>query len=443
MLGIGKTIEEALFKGLVSAGFNMKHPTKQHPSGIYFTVNDQDKYEIVNIVKKFADLGLTFYATKGTANVIRSLGIECTEVARLSSNDDIFRLMDEGKIDYVVYTGKTDMESITNYISLHHHAILLGITVLTSLDTTNALADCIAGRYTQFNTELVDINHLRREKLKLSFCKMHSCGNDYIFFNNFDDKITCPESLAINFSDRHYGIGADGIVMIEKSDIADCKMRVFNRDGSEGGMAANPLRCVAKYVFDKRIVNSENISVEVCGEAKKLKVVSFNGVASSVSAELGKAVFEPELVPVKSDKEVVCEAFSFGGKKYDVTAVNVGNSHCVVFCDKVDDVDMDALGQAVIASGAFPELAYLDCVRIVNDLTLKVRVWNKVNGETMACGTSAAAAVASAVKMGKCARGNVITVKLRGGDLFVKTDAEGVLTLDGSVKQSYEGVIEI
>ena len=443
VLGIGKTIEEALFKGLVSAGFNMKHPTKQHPSGIYFTINDQDKYEIVNIVKKFADLGLTFYATKGTANVIRSLGIECTEVARLSTNDDIFKLMDEGKIDYVVYTGKTDMESITNYISLHHHAILLGITVLTSLDTTNALADCIAGRYTQFNTELVDINHLRREKLKLNFCKMHSCGNDYIFFNNFDNKITCPESLAINFSDRHYGIGSDGIVMIEKSDIADCKVRVFNRDGSEAGLAANPLRCVAKYVFDKHIVNSDKISIEVCGGVKTLEVVSFNGVASSVSVNLGAATFDPQEIPANTEGEVVFAPVSFDEKVYDTVAVNVGNSHCITFCDKVDDVDLENLGQAVLASGMFPGIAYVECARIVNDLTIKLRVWDRVNGETMACGTAAAAVVAAAVRAGKCARGKVITVKLRGGDLFVKCLDNGDLVLDGSVKQSYEGVIEI
>ena len=237
VLGIGKTIEEALFKGLVSAGFNMKHPTKQKPAGIYFTINDQDKFEIVNIVKKFADLGLNLYATKGTADVIRSIGLECTDVARLSSNEEIFKLMDEGKVDYVVYTGKTDIESISNYISLHHHAILKGITVLTSLDTTNALADVIAGRYNEFNTELVDINNLRKQKLKLEFSKMHSGGNDYIFFNNFGGEITCPESLAINFSDRHYAIGADGVVLIEKSEIADAKVRIFNRDGSEIGRA--------------------------------------------------------------------------------------------------------------------------------------------------------------------------------------------------------------
>lgn len=443
VLGIGKTIEEALFKGLVSAGFNMKHPTKQHPSGIYFTVNDQDKFEIVNIVKKFADLGLTLYATKGTADTIRSLGLECTDVERLSTNDDIFKLMDEGKIDYIVYTGKTDIESITNYISLHHHAILLGITVLTSLDTTNALADCIAGRYTQFNTELVDINHLRKEKLKLDFCKMHSCGNDYILFNNMDNRITCPESLAINFSDRHYGIGSDGIVMIEKSDEAVCKMRVFNRDGSDGGMAANPLRCVAKYAYDRRFIDSGTINIETCKGVKELEIASFNGFASSVSVNLGKATFDGKSIPSVFDGEVVEQMLSFGGTEYKTTIVNVGIPHCAVFCDKVDDIDIEALGQAVITSGYFPAGAYLECARLVNNLTVKIRVWDKINGETMACGTAAAAVAVAAVKSGKCLKNSIITVKLKGGDLFVTCKEDGDILLDGSVKQSYEGVIEI
>ena len=320
VLGIGKTIEEALYKGLVSAGFNMNQPTKHKPSGIYFTINDQDKLEIVNIVKKFADLGLKLYATKGTANVIRSVGLECTDVSRLSSNEEIFRLMDEGKIDYIVYTGKTDVESISNYISLHHHAILLGITVLTSLDTTNALADCIAGRYNQFNTELVDINNLRKAKLKLEFSKMHCCGNDYIFFNNMNGEITCPESIAINFSDRHFAIGADGVVMIEKSDVADAKMRVFNRNGSDGGMAANPLRGVAKYLFDNGLAGEE-LTVETSNGVKQLSLISFNGAASSVSVDLGKPVISAE------EKYI-----SFGGKQYTANFVNVGNRHCVIFC---------------------------------------------------------------------------------------------------------------
>lgn len=440
VLGIGKTIEEALFKGLVSAGFNMKHPDKTHPAGIYFTINDQDKFEIVNIVKKFADLGLNLYATKGTANVIRSIGLECTDVARLSSNSEIFKLMDEGKIDYIVYTGKTDIESITNYMSLHHHAILLGITLLTSLDTANALADVIAGRYNQFNTELVDINNLRKEKLKLNFCKMHSCGNDYIFFNNMNNAITCPESLAINFSDRHYAIGGDGIVMIEKSGIADAKMRVFNRDGSDGGMAANPLRCVAKYLYDNGIVNSDTISIETSSGVKNLTVNSFNGKASSVSVNLGK----PEKLIIDDKSAESAELWvKVNEKGYKVNFINIGNPHCVVFCDKVDDVDIEELGQAINEMGCIPQGVYVECVRVVNNLTLKMRVWEKRNGETLACGTAAAAATVAAVENGYCTRDAIITVKLKGGDLFVKYHENGEVDLDGTAKLSFEGLIEI
>lgn len=441
VLGIGKTIEEALFKGLVSAGFNMKHPTKQNPSGIYFTINDQDKYEIVNIVKKFADLGLTLYATKGTAQVIKNIGLDCTEVARLSSNDEIFKLMDEGKIDYIVYTGKTDIESITNYISLHHHAILLGITVLTSLDTANALADVIAGRYNQFNTELVDINHLRQEKLKLKFSKMHSCGNDYIFFNNMGGEITCPESLAINFSDRHYAIGGDGIVMIEKSDVADAKMRVFNRDGSDGGIAANPLRCVAKYLYDNRLTGEE-MTVETCCGIKRLRVNSFNGKASSVSVNLGFPEFEGIKIPSKFEGIVRNQRVKFGAEEREINLVNVGNPHCVIFCDRVDDINIDVLGQAICDTGWFTHGIFLECVRVVNDVTVKMRVWERGNGETLSCGTAAAAAAVIAIENGYCKKNEVITVKLKGGDLFVKYGAEGV-ELDGMVKLSFEGTIEI
>ncbi|MBE5753704.1 MAG: carbamoyl-phosphate synthase large subunit, partial [Clostridiales bacterium] len=163
VLGIGKTFEEAMFKGLVSAGFKMCHPSERRPVGVYMTVNDIDKLDMVTIAKKFGDLGCTMYATKGTAKVISDLGFDCSVVNRLSATDELIRLMDEGKVDYIVYTGKTDMESINDFIRLHHHAILLGITVLTSLDTANALADIIASKFTEDNTELVDINALRKE----------------------------------------------------------------------------------------------------------------------------------------------------------------------------------------------------------------------------------------------------------------------------------------
>ena len=439
VLGIGKTIEEALFKGLVSAGFNMKHPTKQNPSGIYFTINDQDKFEIVNIVKKFADLGLTFYATKGTANVIRSLGIECTEVARLSSNDEIFKLMDEGKIDYIVYTGKTDIESITNYISLHHHAILLGITVLTSLDTTNALADVIAGRYNQFNTELVDINHLRTEKLKLQFNKMHSCGNDYIFFNNMEGHITCPESLAINFADRHYAIGGDGIILIEKSDVADAKVRVFNRDGSDAGMAANPLRIAAKYLYDSKMVQGEEVTLESDGGVVKLTVSCFNNEASSVCVNLGCArMSKIELPELASYKK-------WGGNGSSGYKIALGKNHLVTFCDKIDDVDFEDFTQEINAAdnALYQNADFIECVRVVNNVTVRMRVFGKVNGETWSCGTAAVAAALAAIDRGDCRRGEIITVKVKGGDLFVRINDDGTTEVDGPVKQAFKGIIEI
>ncbi|MCD8286140.1 MAG: carbamoyl-phosphate synthase large subunit [Clostridia bacterium] len=433
VLGIGKTIEEALYKGLVSAGFNMKHPTKTNPSGIYFTVNDKDKFEIVNIVKKFADLGFTFYATHGTAEVIRSIGIDCTDVARLSSNDEIIKLMDDGKIDYIVYTGKTDIESITNYISMHHHAILLGITVLTSLDTTNSLADCIAGRYNQFNTELIDINRLRTEKLKLKFSKMHSCGNDYIFFNNFDGMITCPESLAINFSDRHYAIGGDGLVMIDHSDIADARMEVYNTDGSDAGFAANPLRCVAKYLYDNGLAG-ETMTIETCRGVKELTVIPFNGKASSVAVNLGKPVFDL----AASNTEISTSAGT-----YKVSYVNVGNPHCVVFADRIEDLDIETIGQSLLDTGLFPANSFIDLVRVVNDVTLRLRIWDKENGEMLACGTAAAATAVAAIENGLCRKDEIITVKLAGGDLFVQYKDDGTVSLDGSVKLSFDGTIEI
>ncbi len=431
VLGIGKTLEEALFKGLVSAGFNMNHPDKRKNSGIYFTINDQDKYEIVNIVKKFADLGLSFYATKGTAAVIKSLGLECKVVDRLSQNSQIFKLMDEGKIDYIVYTGKTDVESITNYMSLHHHAILLGITVLTSLDTANVLADVIAGRYNQFNTELVDINNLRKEKLKLSFVKMHSCGNDYIFLNNLNNSITCQESLAINFADRRLGIGGDGIVTIEKSDIADAKVRVFHPDGSEVGMSINPVRGAAKYLYDNNIINSPIISLESYGKTYEHVINVVDGKASSVKVNVGKT----------NIKDVIF--IDFNGLKYQLFSIYIGVEHKVIFVDKIDSFDIEQFGQYLLETNILKEGEYLEVVRVINNISIKMRVWESVSGENWACGTAAIAATAIAINSGLCKKNDFITVKLNGGDLYVMQDENSDLILDGLVKQSFKGVIEI
>lgn len=443
VLGIGKTIEEALFKGLVSAGFKMCHPTKSKPVGVYFTVNDPDKFEIVSIAKKFADLGCNLYATAGTAKVISALGIDVTVVERLKATKQVCKLMDEGKIDYVIYTGKTDVDSIADYIQLHHHAILLGITVLTSLDTANALCDIIASKFTEYNTELVDINNLRTRKLQLDFVKMQSCGNDYIYFEDMQGKITCPESLAVNFVDRHYGIGGDGIVVMEKSEVADAKMRIFNQDGTEGAIAGNAIRCVAKYLYEKGIVPKERMTIETNSGVKEVTVFSFGGTVTSASVDLGTAVLEGERIPsVWKGAQIVDRPMEIAGKEYRVTLVNLGNPHCVIFCDKVDDVPVETLGPAIENSEYFPRRTNVEFIRVVNETTVKMRVWERGNGETWACGTGAAAAAVACVLNGFCARDTEITVKVKGGDLFVTYHSDGRVTLSGNVLKVYEGKVE-
>ena len=444
VLGIGKTIEEAMFKGLVSAGFNMCHPTERKPVGVYMTVNDQDKLDVLTIAKKFGDLGCTMYATKGTAKVITDLGFDCTVVDRLSATDTVIKLMEEGKISYIVYTGKTDMESINDFIRLHHHAILLGITVLTALDTANALADIIASKFTEDNTELVDINALRTEKLKLHFTKMQSCGNDYIVFDNRDGKITCPESIAVNYVLPHYGIGGDGIALIEKSDVADAKLRVFNGDGVEAPMGGNTIRCIGKYLYEKGIVNKTEMKIEMAKSVLDVKVYSFSGKVNSASVNLGKVALAGKQIPSVFDEEqIVGKIINVGGIDYKVTLVNLGNPHCVIFSDKVEAVNVKSIGSEFENCEYFPNGINTEFVRVVNKVTIKMRVWERGCGETWACGSGACAAVVAAVLAGYCEKDTNVTVKLRGGDLTVNYHSDGDVELLGSVKTVYEGMLEI
>ena len=444
VLGIGKTIEEAMFKGLVSAGFKMCHPSERRPVGVYMTVNDQDKLDVLTIAKKLGDLGCTMYATKGTAKVITDLGFDCTVVERLSATDTVIKLMDEGKIDYIVYTGKTDMESINDFIRLHHHAILLGITVLTSLDTANALADIIASKFTEDNTELVDINALRSEKLKLNFTKMQSCGNDYIVFDNRDGKITCPESIAVNYVQPHYGIGGDGIVLIEESAVADARMRIFNKDGKEAPTGGNAIRCVAKYLYEKGIVRKNDMKIETATGVKDVKAYSFSGKVNSSSVNLGKVELAGKAIPcVWNEEQIVGKPVVVGGVNYNVTLVNVGNPHCVVFSDKVDAINVKEVGPEFENCEYFPEGVNAEFIRVVNKVTIKMRAWERGAGETWACGTGACAAVVAAVLAGYCEKDTNVTVKLRGGDLTVNYHSNGEVELMGSVKTVYEGTLEI
>ncbi len=441
VLGVGKNLNEALFKGLVSAGFRVDFH-KREKLGVLITVTKQDRFEIVNLAKKLDDLGVRIWATPETAKSIESLGICVETVNKLYEDNSIMKLVESGKLDYIVYTGKSDKKSIADYIRLFNRANQLGIATLTSLDTANALADIIASRYNQQNTELVDINNMRKEKGLLRFSKMHGTGDDYIFFNNQCGIITCPESFAIAFSDRHKGIGGDGIVLLENSEIADAKMRIFNIDGSEGKMAGNSIRCLGKYLYDNGIVQKENMKIETASGIKTLKLFTRNGKVSSVAVNMGKAEFSPSLIPVSlSGDKIISREMEIGKKQYKITCLSVGNPHCVVFVDNTNEIDLEKTGPQFEANEIFPERVNTEFVRIVNSRTLKMRVWERGNGETPACGTGACAAVAAAVENGFCKKGEDITVKLNGGDLLVNYTDEGI-TLTGDCNLVFTGEIE-
>ncbi len=434
VLGIGRTLPEALFKGLTAAGLGA--PAAGKGGGILISAEENGDWEILSLARRFFDMGLRLYATEGTARAVANLGIPVTSV---SGAADITRLMENGNLRCIVYTGAVRDGTVGDYIALHRRAMQSGIPCLTSPDTAGALADMMAGGFRLSNTELVDLNHMRAWRQRVPFVKMHSCGNDYIFIENFDGGVSCPESLCVQLCDRHYGIGGDGIVLIERSSRADVSIRSFNRDGSEGRMAGNNLRCAAKYLYDRGYVRSEVMTVEMAGQVHRLRVFLRNGQVSSVCAEMGRASFDVSQVPVSLEvKEAVDFPLAVGGKTERITCVSVGNPHCVVFTDAPDALDLAEIGPRYEHAECFPEGTNTEFVRVINRTTLRLRVWERGIGETLACGTGACAAAAAAIRTGRCDAGKDILVKLPGGDLTVH-EADGQMTLTGETVMVFEG----
>ncbi|MCI9331865.1 MAG: carbamoyl-phosphate synthase large subunit [Oscillibacter sp.] len=439
VLGLGKNMQEALFKGLVSAGYKVE---KQEKGGVLISVNRRDQPEILDTARKLDELGFRLYATDGTAHEIERLGTSVEIVGKLGRDNRVFQLLEDGKIDYVILTGSTEPEYIRDFIRLNHRCVQLGIPCLTSLDTAGALADILESRYNQDNTELVDICHLRERRETLPFTKMQTCGNDYIFLENFDGKITCPESLCVTFCHRHYGVGADGIVLLERSEFADAKMRMFNSDGSEGKMAGNALRCVGKYLHDSGLVDRETLTVETASGVKTVTLYTVGGKVTSASVDMGKAALDTAALKFTiAEKQVVDYPVRIAGRPYNITCVDMGNPHCVVFCDRVDAVDIDFIGPRFEHAPYFPERINTEFIRVVNPSTIKMRVWERGSGETMACGTGACAAVVAAVANGLCEKGRDITVRVKGGELIVHY-TDGGVTLTGDAKVVYTGEIK-
>ena len=439
VLGLGKNMQEALFKGLVSAGYKVESAEKK---GVLISVNRRDQPEILDTARKLDELGFRLYATDGTAREIERLGTSVEIVGKLGRDNRVFQLLEDGKIDYVILTGSTEPEYIRDFIRLNHRCVQLGIPCLTSLDTAGALADILESRYNQGNTELVDICHLRERREKLPFTKMQTCGNDYIFLENFDGRITCPESLCVTFCHRHYGVGADGIILMERSETADVKMRMFNSDGSEGKMAGNALRCLGKYLYDNGFSTKGTVTVETGSGLRSVTLYTTNGKVTSASVDMGKAALDASGLkfPI-AEPQVVDYPVRIAGRPYRITCVDMGNPHCVVFCDRVDDVDIGFIGPRFEHAPYFPERVNTEFIRVVNPSTIKMRVWERGSGETMACGTGACAAVVAAVANGLCEKGRDITVRVKGGELIVHY-TDGGVTLTGDAKLVYTGEIE-
>ncbi len=441
VLGLGRTLAEALFKGLTAAGL-VPAGHLRAGAGVLLSVETGDYQEILGLARRFHALGLKLYATEGTANAIAALGIEVAAVPNATESPRLRELMETGALSYIVYTGAVKDATMGDYIALHRRAMQLGIPCLTSLDTAGALADIIESRFNESNTELVDIVRLRPWRQTIRFTKMHSCGNDYIFIENFDGSITCPESLCVSLCRPHFGIGGDGVVLMERSSAADVKMRSFNRDGSEGRMAGNNVRCVAKYMYDKGYLRSEQMTVETASGVKRLRLYLRDGKVSSVTADMGRAEFAPADVPVAFGGErMVNESVTVGGEEYRVTCLSMGNPHCVVFSPAIDALDLERIGPLFEHDPIFPERVNAEFVRVVSRHELRMRCWERGSGETLACGTGACAAVAAAVENGLCDAGTDVTVSVLGGELIVNYTPERVL-LTGGVTLVYDGSFE-
>lgn len=250
-------------------------------------------------------------------------------------------------------------------------------------------------------------------------------------------------NLLVNFTDRHFGIGADGVVLLESSDIADAKMVVYNTDGTQTRMAANSIRCAAKYLYDNGIVPKTNMTIETNCGVMKVKLYTFNGEVRSATVDIGKPDFNPASIPMNIDAEnAIGYEAEIGGEKLTLNCVNIGNPHCIVFRDDIDSVNLNEFGDMIRNSELLPEYINTGVARIIDKNTIKLRCYERaVNGESLSCGASAAACVVVATELGKCKKGEDITVKMPGGDLVITYTDETIL-VNGDTHKVYEGVVE-
>ncbi len=263
----------------------------------------------------------------------------------------------------------------------------------------------------------------------MKFTKMQGLGNDYVYVNCFEETVKDPKRTAVLVSDRHFGIGADGLILIQPSDIADCRMDMYNMDGSRGAMCGNGIRCVGKYAYDHHIADKTKISVETLSGVKHLEIKAVNGKAQAVTVDMGKPVITSDL-----PEEIVAE-----GTRYEFTGISMGNPHAVVFMDAIEELDLKQIGPGFEMHLRFPDRTNTEFVQVIDRTRIKMRVWERGAGETLACGTGACAAAVASVLNGHTGRS--LDVELRGGVLHIDWDkSDGHVYMTGGAVTVFEGV---
>lgn len=291
----------------------------------------------------------------------------------------------------------------------------------------------------------------------MKFTKMHGIGNDYIYVNCFEETVPHPQDTAKFVSDRHFGIGSDGLILIKPSKKADFEMAMYNADGSRGEMCGNAIRCVAKYVYDHHMIDRTDIRIETLAGIKYAQLVPFgekensdkeaplNKKVSMVRVNMGNPELNPEKIPViytqsKDLSRIINCPIVVGGKEYRMTCVSMGNPHCVVFTDDADSLDLEKIGPLFEHHPYFPNRVNTEFVKVIDHNTVKMRVWERGSGETLACGTGACAVTVSCILNELTQR--TVTVKLRGGDLKIEWEKDtDLIYMTGPAECVFEGEI--
>ena len=273
----------------------------------------------------------------------------------------------------------------------------------------------------------------------MKFTKMHGCGNDYVYVNLFEEKIDDPAELSIKVSDRHFGIGSDGLITIGTSDVADFRMRIYNADGSEAEMCGNGIRCVAKYVYDHKMTDKTEISVESGAGIKYLTLFVEQGKVEQVRVDMGEPILEPAQIPVLAEGDkVVDEPIEVCGKTWNMTCVSMGNPHAVVFVDNVADFEIEKYGPHFEKHERFPKRTNTEFVEIISREEINMRVWERGSDETWACGTGTCASVMACILNNRT--DNKVLVHLRGGDLTIEyNEKTNHIFLTGPATEVFSG----